>query len=94
MTDKNTTEQRKIARMMDGARMYAKADRTDPFAYARAVTHIKCGVATVIRGEHNKEMDLDRAATAFYNADSYVYDREIAGIGNVPTVGYRNMVRP
>ncbi len=84
----------KKARMVEGAKRYAAADRTDPFAYARAMTHIKCGVATVIRQEHNKDYDLDRAATAFYNAESYVYEREIPGVGKVPTVGDRSMVRP
>lgn len=84
----------KKARMVEGAKRYAAADRTDPFAYARAMTHIKCGVATVIRQEHNKDYDLDRAATAFYNAENYIYDREVPGIGEVPTIGYRSMVRP
>lgn len=32
------------------AENYARADKSDPFAYARAIAHIKSGVATIIRG--------------------------------------------
>lgn len=81
------------SRMIDGAKRYAAADRSDPFAFRRALAHIECGVATVIRGEHSREYDLDRAQTGFYAADAYTYEREIKGLGKVPTVGYRNVVR-
>lgn len=83
-----------IARMTQAAKTYAAADRSDPFAFRRAMSHIGCGVASVLRGEHSKEYSLDRAQTAFYSAEPYTYDRTIHGLGKVPTVGYRNVVRP
>jgi hypothetical protein len=30
--------------MVDGARLYAAADRSDPFAFARALCHIRTGL--------------------------------------------------
>lgn len=92
---KKTPNEMKMDRMIEAAARYAAADRTDPFAMARAMTHIKCGVATVIRGERSQDYDLDRAVTSFYNADTYVFDRVVPGVADpVPTVGYRNIVRP
>lgn len=34
-----------IARQLEQAKLFAKADRSDPFAYARARTHILNGLA-------------------------------------------------
>lgn len=82
-------------RMEAGARRYAAADRTDPFVYARALAHMKVGVATVIRRYSSLDDNLDKAVTSYYNADPYVYERTVVGVDDpVPTTGYRSLVRP
>lgn len=39
-------QQKSFQRMMAGAAAYARADKSDPFAFARAKAHILNGVAT------------------------------------------------
>lgn len=84
------------ARMIQGARVYAAADRTDPFAMARMVTHIDNGVAGLHRGL-NKDYDI-APGPAFYNAEMHREARKIVGsdgqeqVFDVPV--YRNVVRP
>lgn len=84
------------ARMIDGAKKYALADRTDPFAFRRMVTHIDNGVASVHRGL-NKDYDL-AAGPAFYNAETYREPRKIVGSDGQEQVFdimvFRNVVRP
>ena len=84
------------ARMIEGAKKYALADRTDPFAMARMVTHIDNGVAAVHRGP-NAEYDL-AAGPAFYNAEVYREPRKIVGSDGKEQVFdvmvFRNVVRP
>jgi hypothetical protein len=83
--------------MIEAAKRYAAADRTDPFAFRRSVSHIDCGVATIIRGERSKDFNLVPALQGFYDAEvdrGFVKiaagDREI----EAERTTYRSMVRP
>jgi hypothetical protein len=98
---KNLTEAeikaRSRARMLDAARLYAKADRTDPFAMMRMVTHIDNGVASVHRSA-NAEYELS-PGPAFYNAEQHREQYQVFQHGSttpvtVDRVVYRNVVRP
>lgn len=77
------------ARMIHGAINYANADRSDPFAFARAIAHIKCGVASVNNATQQK---------GYYDAEPYEGTREVVKdgikIGEVKTTLYRGVVRP
>lgn len=46
-------------RILEGAARYAAADASDPWAYARAVTHIRTGVASPYNADGDE---------AFYDA--------------------------
>ena len=76
-------------RMLDGARNYANADKSDPFAYSRATAHLKCGVASP---------SADKGQAAFYDAEPYEGVRKVyrdgVEIGEVKATLYRGMVRP
>lgn len=92
-----TAKQMARHRMIEAAKRYAAADRTDPFAFSRAVAHIDCGLATVIRGERNKDFDLVPAVTSFYDASEHrvivkiqAGDREI----EAERIIYSSVVRP
>ena len=52
------TDQVMRQRMIEGAKRYAAADRSDPFAFNRAMTHINNGVAGL----------LPNGEDGFYNA--------------------------
>lgn len=84
------------ARMIEGAKKYALADRTDPFAMDRMVAHIDNGVASVHRPA-NEEYDL-ASGPAFYSADTYREAHKIVGSdGSEQTYDlmvFRNVVRP
>lgn len=75
-------------RMYEGAEVYARADRSDPFAYARAIAHTKSGYASVSN---------DKGQAAYYDAEQVVEHREYAHEGRVikyTVPAYINMVRP
>ncbi len=83
--------------MLDGAHRYAASDRSDPFAFARALTHLQNGVASMSRRASNAEYGLDAGAKAYYDADRYMEERKIlAGERTLVAVlpAYRNVVRP
>lgn len=66
--------------MMAGAYAYAQADKSDPFAYARAVSHINNGVAT---------------PGSSYGAERYMEMRTMPITGEKYQVeAYKNVVRP
>lgn len=46
-------EQRR-ARLLEGARIYAEFDRSDPFSYNRAMSHIASGIATIEESDKGK----------------------------------------
>lgn len=83
-------------RMIGGALRYAAADRTDPFAFRRAMAHIDNGVASMGRPE-NKEYAIAAGSRAMYDAAmvmeprSYVRDGETI---NYDVVRWQNMKRP
>jgi hypothetical protein len=84
------------ARMIDGARKYALADRTNPFAFRQMMTHIDNGVASVHRGL-NKDYEL-AAGPAFYSAETLREARKIIGSDGQEQIydimTFRNVVRP
>lgn len=49
-------------RMIDGAYRYAAANKSDPFALNRALTHLNVGVSGIRINENNERVD------AFYDA--------------------------
>jgi hypothetical protein len=56
--------------MIDGARRYAEANRSDPFAFSRAMSHVNNGVAG-IRIENDERID------AFYDAKVGIEKRKL-----------------
>lgn len=86
---KGNIMQRTISpRMLEGARNYAAADNSDPFALARAMTHLRNGIASFgPRGED-----------AFYSAEPYPETRQIAlpqgGVLEWQATAYKNRIRP
>lgn len=84
------------ARMIQAAKVFAAADRTDPFSMARMVTHIDNGVAS-IHAPANRDYDI-AAGPGFYNAEMHREARKVTGSDgkemtfDVPV--YRNVVRP
>lgn len=60
--------------MLEAAKNYARADKSDPFAYARALAHIKSGVATSARAakardnKWNTQLVREPAHSAFWDA--------------------------
>ncbi|HAX40276.1 MAG TPA: hypothetical protein DCY10_05320 [Clostridiales bacterium] len=71
-------------RMLAGAAAYAAADKSDPFAYARAIAHIKSGVAGV----------LPNGSDAFYSAEEYPEQRTLEDGTTFNVPAYRNICRP
>lgn len=83
-------------RMVDGARRYAAADKSDPFSFSRAMTHIKNGVSSVSR-PGNREYGIPAGVAAYNDADSYMETRKIIAEGRelvFDVVAYRNLCRP
>lgn len=76
--------------LKDQAKLYALADNSDPFAYARAVTHINNGVASYANA---------KGELASYSAEPYQETRLLPPDSNgkqeeyLATI-YRNRVRP
>lgn len=58
-------------RMIEGAGRYAAANRSDPFAYARAMSHTQTGVAGIRVNEANERID------AFYDAKVGIEKRKL-----------------
>jgi hypothetical protein len=78
-----------------GALAYAQADKSDPFAYRRAVCHITNGVTDPRFARNGDRIDC------YYSADPILEKRtlpkgiQFMGGGNTYEVSaYRNMVRP
>ena len=71
-------------RIIDGARAYAAADRSDPFAFNRAMSHMKNGISSVgARGED-----------AFYKAEPYQETRYLPDGREYLVTVYKNIQRP
>lgn len=72
-------------RLMDGARNYALADRSDPFAYARIMTHVGNGIASI-----GAKDDDDR----IYSAEPYRETRHLPDGTAFSVTCYKTMRRP
>jgi hypothetical protein len=78
--DLNT--QRRI--MVNHAKTFAEADRSDPFAYNRALCHINNGIASVgLNGED-----------ACYKAETYLETRHLPDGTPYEVTSYKNVQRP
>lgn len=73
-------------RLVEGARNYAMADKSDPFCFARAMTHLNQGVVGY---------DAD-GNEAIYTADAATEMRPspMGDNTNYPVTVYRNVKRP
>jgi hypothetical protein len=74
-----------IDRAIEGARRYAAADRSDPFALRRALTHVANGIATGF---------TQNGEEATYNAEAYQEKRWLPKGEEYTVTAYRNMRRP
>jgi hypothetical protein len=72
-------------RRIEAAKRYAFADRSDPFAFARCMTHISNGIAAHF---------IQDGKDAFYNADAFQETRMLPDGREYQATVYRNMVRP
>ncbi len=75
-------------RILVGAANYARADKSDPFAYSRAICHAKNGVSSVNNAQQKP---------GYYDAEETVEHREYVHEGR--TVKYTvpafiNIIRP
>lgn len=71
------------------ARLYALADKSDPFAYNRAMSHLASGISTTFRG-YGQDADKE----AFYSAEEATETRLLPDGREYQATVYRNMVRP
>lgn len=82
-----------LQRALRGAVDYAKADRSDPFAFSRAMTHLQVGVCNP--RFHGTRVDC------LYEAESVIETRQLRkgvsfsdGSNKYLVQGHKNMVRP
>lgn len=86
---------------IDGALAYARADKSDPFAFNRAISHIKNGIASIRaeKGPWGRKAGED----AYYSADPVRVPRDYVGHPRGAHPGekrqyaveeYRNIRRP
>lgn len=62
----------KNSERIEAVKRYAEADRSDPFAFNRAMTHMKNGVCSFLKN----------GGEAFYDAEEYYEERFIEKIVN------------
>ena len=89
-TEKKATHaETRHARMIEGAQRFAQANKSDPFAYGRAVAHINSGVAQWARQD---------GMPAFYDAHEVAEERSLVrSDGSVmrwTATAYRNQICP
>jgi hypothetical protein len=77
--------------LIDGAYAYAAADKSDPFALRRALTHIRVGLCRI----------RDDGKPAGYNAEPFTEQRNLQdgqtfsdGTDSYRVTVYRNVARP
>lgn len=78
-------------KLVEAAKRYAAADRSDPFAYRRAITHLSNGVAHWNNGHPKDPKD------GFYDAEEYQETRTLPPpYSNIEykATAYKNMSRP
>lgn len=78
-------------RLIGGARIYAKADRSDPFAFNRAMTHINNGICEPFVDDHGTTHEAGYDAEAFQESRSVWIDGQKV---EYHVVAYRNLNRP
>lgn len=71
--------------MQRGAKLYALADASDPFSYARAMTHLGNGIACYSNSNGQE---------AFYSAEEYSETRMLPDKTEYQATVYRNRFRP
>jgi len=71
-------------RQIEGAKRYADADRSDPFAFSRAMTHIRAGIT---RPNNDGQ-------AAEYDAEPFSEQRRTPTGESYTATVYRNVVRP
>jgi len=78
-----------VEKMLESAKRYAEYDKSDPFAYARARSHILQGIATPYNSQGQE---------AFYGADPFQEGRSYTDgggrIAEYSVTVYRNIHRP
>jgi len=81
----------KFQRRVEAAKRYAAADRSDPFALARAIAHLRNGIAG----------SLQNGDEAIYDASEFTETRQLppgVTLSNGDTAfevkAYRNITRP
>jgi hypothetical protein len=79
-----TNEAKTMQMRIEAAKRYAAADRTDPWAFSRAMTHMANGIAGF----------TEKGEDAFYSADDYIETKVTLAGSEYPVVVYRNIVRP
>lgn len=87
-------------RQEEAARRYASADKSDPFAFSRAMSHARFGLCGTRRHPETKE-----TVSCMYDADTYPARREVdprwaplqklnPGLTKVDGTQFKNVVRP
>jgi len=69
---------------IDAARRFAAADKSDPFAYGRAMAHLRSGLAGYDA----------RGNSCFYDAEEATETRKLPDGTEYQARVYRNVVRP
>lgn len=88
-----------FARRTQGARRFADANKSDPYAFNRAMTHIRNGICEPFVNEDKKLVQ------AIYDADTYPTTQPIderwapllklrPGTTTMQTTAFRNVQRP
>lgn len=76
-------EQEKRRRMEAGAKRWADANKSDPFAYQTAMSQIKNGIA-----------DIENGRDMFFDADPYLETRVTPTGVEYQAQAYKNLRRP
>lgn len=89
------------AQNLEGCQLYARANRSDPFALARAVSHTLNGItsfnmrSTLIHGSNDRGMIQSlHEGYAGYSAQAYAVTRKDADGKDYIVTEYRNIQRP
>ena len=71
--------------ILEGARNWAAANKSDPFSYATAISEALSGVSSLVN---------ETGQVAFYNAEPAIEMRRTPEGEDYPVTIYRNLVRP
>lgn len=71
-------------RLIEAAKRYAAADRSDPFAFNRAMAHLSNGVCTGDKNHYDAELHHELRSIEMPNGHKLEWQAEV----------YRNLVRP